>query len=174
MGNGGYFYIRSNDKTKYLFASLLLLSDSNQGNEQYQLNNLMAEHASTFGMKVKVLLKHEFPTGAVFHGDRDTMKAMVSGAIAPFMLHMSWTVSKKDKLLYFKQMGEWFVEEKCVGGTANSIINSTDTRPGYLITPCCSAKPLISCHFPDKPSTIACNESFAKNMILTRQSKPFW
>jgi hypothetical protein len=171
MGNGGFFYVRNNRNTKYLFNSLLLLSDSNAGDEQYHLNQLLAEHASMYGLKVKVLNRNEFPTGAVYHGHMDTMKAIFAGRIHPFMFHMSWTTSKTDKLLYFKQMGEWYVEERCIG-TKNTTL-TLDSSQVSLVERCCAANPLISCHYRDKPNLIACNETtYSSNAGLRGVS--FW
>ena len=171
-GNGGFFYLRNNRKTMYLLNSLLLLSDSNGGNEQFHLNQLMAEHASLYGLKVKVLPRTEFPTGVVFHRNFDIMKGIFDGSIKPFMFHMSWTHSKKDKLLNFKQMGEWYVEERCIGSNATSILNSTRIRRGSLISACCSARPFISCHYGNKPSLIRCNASHV--IPLGANERSFW
>lgn len=174
-GNGGFFYLRNNRKTMYLLNSLLLLSDSNSGNEQFHLNQLMAEHASLYGLKVKVLPRTEFPTGVVFHKNFDIMKGILNGSIQPFMFHMSWTISKKDKLLNFQQMGEWYVQERCIGSNATSILHSSSVRirRGSLILPCCSAQPLISCHYSNKPSLPVCNSS-RMMMQLGANERSFW
>jgi Nucleotide-diphospho-sugar transferase len=176
MGNGGFFYVRQNHKTRYLLNSLLLLSDSNGGNEQFQLNQLMAEHASLYGLKVKVLRRDEFPTGAVYQRlipeDEGLMKGILEGRTTPFMFHMSWTSSKKDKLLYFRQMGEWYVQERCIGNNSTSILGSKRTRRESLIAPCCSAKPLISCHYGNMPSLSVCKNNH--RIPLGDGELPYW
>ncbi len=140
-----------------------MLSDASGGDEQYQLNQFLAEHASLFGLKVKVLKRSDFTTGVVFHQDLLMMKRILSRDAVPYMFHMSWTVSKTDKLFYLKQMGEWFVKERCIGVTLSTILNSSSRKKKgskfSIISPCCSARPLISCHFRDKPSLIVCNDS---------------
>jgi hypothetical protein len=158
QGNGGFFYLRNNRKTMYLINAMLLLSDSAiGGDEQYLLNQFLAEYASLYGMRVKTLKREEFPTGIVYHNEKDMMKGIFEGSVRPYMFHMSWTLSKTDKLLYFKQMGEWYVEEQCIGSNSTSVVRSS--KPGSLASSCCSVKPLISCHFPNKASHPMCNES---------------
>lgn len=55
--NSGFYYVRSNVKTKYLFTSLLRQSDMILRSKSHQavLNILLSEHSSLFGLKVKVL-----------------------------------------------------------------------------------------------------------------------
>ena len=158
-GNGGFFFIRNNNKSVDLFNSLFL--GFSGPNEQMPLNQLLAEHVSLHGLKVKVLDEHYFPTGFVYHNRPDIMRAVFAGTLVPYIFHMSWTKSKINKLLYFQQMGEWFVEDKCIGVQASLILNDTlsTKTSGALITSCCSAIPLISCHYRNKPSIINCSES---------------
>ena len=171
-GNGGFFYLRNNRKTMYLLNSMLLLSDSNDGDEQYQLNQLMAEQASLFGLQVKTLSREEFPTGVVYHNGNEIMKSIFDGSSKAFMFHMSWTSSKTDKLLYFKQMGEWYVEEKCIGGKSSPLVKSSKKDPASLMSSCCAVKPLVSCHFADKPSVKKCKGREMSNKADDAES--FW
>jgi hypothetical protein len=73
----------------------------------------------------------------------------------------SWTESKVTKVQFFQQMGEWYVNEKCTpDGTQNvtehsNAINDSSTA----MQRCCAAKPIIKCHFRDKPSIIPCDDS---------------
>lgn len=58
--NSGFYYARSNAKTKYLFTSLLRQSDMILRSKSHQtvLSILLSEHSSLFGLKVKVLHEH--------------------------------------------------------------------------------------------------------------------
>jgi hypothetical protein len=82
---------------------------------------------------------------------------------------MSWTISKKEKLLYFKQMGAWFVKDTCVGITTNSTLMTM--QHGSLTTSCCAAQPLISCHYHNLPSVIECNGT---EKVLMPEERSFW
>ena len=152
--------------------SMLLLKDSNVEDEQYHLNQLMAEHASLFGMQVKTLSQEEFPTGVVYHNKEEIMRSIINGTGKALNFHMSWTLSKNDKLLYFQQMGEWYVREHCIGGNSSSVVQSFEKDPASLMSSCCADKPLVSCHFADKPSVEQCKGA---NMSKIADRAPsFW
>lgn len=87
---------------------------------------------------------------------------------AQYVFHMSWTLNKENKRKFFQQMGDWHVNDKCVGGSIETIF--ADGIVGDLTSACCSAKPLVVCHFRDKPSKIPCKKS--PNIDVGRPS--FW
>lgn len=60
-----------------------------------------------FNLKVKVLSRdtEEFPGGFTYHKRFTFMKDLFEGRAHPFIFHMSWTQNKKNKLNFFKQMG---------------------------------------------------------------------
>ncbi len=169
--NSGFYYVRNNDKTKYLFTSLLYHNDMilQWNSHQQALVQLLAEQASLFGLKVKVLDREtkDFPGGWHYHSHRmkGFMKEIVQGEYVPQIFHMSWTTNKRDKLKYYQQMGEWYLDSKCIGSTADKILgsgsqnDSTTTRREKLVQPCCLAEPKIVCHYRDKPSKIPCKHS---------------
>jgi hypothetical protein len=87
---------------------------------------------------------------------------------------MSWTTNKENKLLFFKQMGLWYVNPACEsGGAVDFTIDSSGARklPGSLQQTCCSAEPLITCHYRDKPSSEFC---IGKGKNIDAKGKPFW
>lgn len=85
------------------------------------------------------------------------------------MSPLSWTTNKNNKLKFFQQMGEWYVHDKCIGKKIAEI-EKADEAVGALIQPCCSAEPLIQCHYKDKPSKIPCKDSPA----IDKNGKSFW
>jgi hypothetical protein len=108
------------------------------------------------------------------------MKALYAGEVDPYIFHMSWTKNKDNKLLFFKQMGEWYVQEQCIHKkvdeipgfmkNSTSIKNSTAIKnSASFVSTCCSAEPLISCHYRDKPSKIPCKDSPSID-----KGKPSW
>jgi len=82
----------------------------------------------------------------------------------------SWTTNKDNKLLFLKQMGLWYVNPVCESGGGVTEVKKLEDGANLADT-CCSAKPLVSCHFRDKPSIIPCNDS---KMIDGADAKPFW
>jgi len=172
--NSGFYYVRTNPKTKYLFQSLLLSGDLIQRTESHQqvLIKLLTEHSSLLGLKTKVFSRDswEFPGGYQYHQRSGIyMKDFFAGKIEPYIFHMSWTHNKDNKLLFFRQMGEWYVQEQCIQHSVGDIlvvdgIGGDDAQgkveDGELFTSkCCSAKPIVSCHYRDKPSVIPCKDS---------------
>jgi hypothetical protein len=155
--NTGFYYVRHNDKTQHFFNSFLLAGDLiiSSRSHQVPLVALLQEHASMYGTRVKIFSRDEgdFPGGHAFHRRKDFMKDLIAGIIKPYIFHMSWTHNKDNKIKYYRQMGEWFLQDKCIQKTASEI----GTQP--LLTACCSAEPFFSCHYRDKPSKESCKDS---------------
>ena len=89
------------------------------------------------------------------------MKSIVTGNANAYIFHMSWTENKSNKILFLRQLGEWYVHDKCVETSVTDILEKEGKQfaSGVLEGACCSAEPIISCHYRDKPSKIPCNES---------------
>merc|ERR1712183_963531 len=83
---------------------------------------------------------------------RNFMKDLMSGgesAKDTYIFHMSWTSNKNNKIKFYQQMGEWYLEETCIS-TPASKLNGMN---------CCAAAPDVTCHYRDKPSKVPCKES---------------
>jgi hypothetical protein len=138
---------------------------------QIALIALLSEHASLFGLRVKILDWKDFPGGNTYHRRLDYMKEWLQTPAGqapmhdPFLFHMSWTRNKDDKILFFRQMGEWHLQKQCIAKTPSAPFLAK-------ISPslCCSAEPLLTCHYKDKPSKIPCPN--ARNIDVGRAS--FW
>lgn len=174
--NTGFYYVRANDLTRYFFNSLLMSGDLIYATHSHQiaLVAILSEYASRYGMKAKVLSKFtdEFPGGDAYHNRRDFMKDLVQGKVHPYIFHMSWTENKNNKKLFFRQMGEWYVQDKCISNTAAQILGQDEIgAPGSLIGPCCSGKALFSCHYRDKPSREPCPDA---KKIDPQKGIDFW
>lgn len=153
--NTGFYYIVNNEKTVHLFNSLLMDGGMILENKSHQipLIALLAEHASLFGLRIKIFSRdgEDFPGGHAFNYRFSFMRDLFAGAVHPYIFHMSWTKNKDNKVKYLQQMGEWYVRPTCVG-----------TGPGQQhvsAEACCSADALITCHYRDKPSKIPCKSS---------------
>eukprot|EP00970_Alexandrium_tamarense_P000751 scaffold85_cov145-Alexandrium_tamarense.AAC.55 len=179
--NSGFYFVRSNDKTKYLFRSLLYSSDliNKWYSHQQVLIALLSETSSLMGLTVKILSKEmeEFPGGVQYHRNKDALKKIMSAESKAIIFHMSWTNNKDNKLKFFQQMGEWYVQDQCIGKHFNDITTEKPGVVGYvfggegvLVKPCCSAEPLIKCHYKDKPSKFECPDS----PFIDKAGKAFW
>jgi len=178
--NSGFYYVRNNQRTKYLLTSLLYAGDLiiATASHQQALSALLTEHSSLFGLKVKTLPGEEFPGGYHYHRQKEMMMAIVQQKTTPWLFHMSWTKNMDNKILFFQQMGLWHVSDACVDSNALDLLqNGANGQEGSerktvseFATECCSAEPLISCHYRDKPSVIPCQDSPS----LDKAGKSFW
>lgn len=174
--NTGFYYVRSNDRTRNFFNSLLMSGDLviSAKSHQIALVALLSEHTSLHGMKTKVLSRdtNEFPGGHAFHYRRDFMKDIFAGKVTPYIFHMSWTLNKENKQKFFRQIGDWYLKDECVASTSDKILGTKGHAPekGSLIEPCCSAEPIFSCFYSDKPSKFPCKDS----PTIDKGGRPFW
>jgi hypothetical protein len=141
--NTGFYYVRHNDRTQYFFNSLLMAGDLILSTHSHQiaLIALLNEHASMYNLRVKILERNtpEFPGGFTYHRKADYMKAMLAGRVTPYIFHMSWTfLNKANKALYFRQMGEWYLQDTCVGSTVPQITGVETVSGGGLLDSCCA------------------------------------
>jgi hypothetical protein len=165
--NSGFYYVRYNDRTRYLFISLLVQGDmiAYKGSHQQFLVSLLADHSSWTGLKVKVLLHNDYPGGWDYHrGDRrDYLRSVSDGKFLPEIFHMSWTENKNNKLLFMRQMGQWHLKEQCESKSLSDVLSlpgvNAMATAADTFNVCCSVEPLISCHFRDKPSVVNCSSS---------------
>jgi hypothetical protein len=150
--NSGFYFVRNNPVTTFLFETFLKMGDMIQvaKSHQHVMNDLLIEFSSTKGLKVKVLRKGDdnvFPGGVEFHNKAKFMKEMIQGTRKPYVFHMSWTNNKENKQKFFEQLGEWYVGD------------NDASYAGCSGTECCLTQPNIKCHYRDKPSKIPCLDS---------------
>jgi Nucleotide-diphospho-sugar transferase len=152
--NSGFYFVRHSPKTMFLFGELLKMGDtiSLYHSHQHALSQLLNEHISWTGLRVKVHntgFDNPFPGGFEFSRRHLYMKELLGGAHTnqdPYIFHMCWTESKEYKIKFFQQMGLWYVIDGYKNGSCTGI-------------GCCTKKPEVRCHFRDMPSKIPCNDS---------------
>jgi len=166
--NTGFYYVRNNERTRHFFNSLLLAGDLILSTKSHQnaLIALLSEHASMYGLQVKIWERNleEFPGGYSFHRKRDFMKKLVQGKLRPYIFHMSWTLNKQNKLKYYEQMGEWYLKDQCRNHAVSDILG------GMTYENCCAVEPIVNCHYRDKPSKIPCKDS----PPIDKNGRSFW
>ena len=151
--NSGFYYVRQNQRTQHFLTALLMAGDLvlKTFSHQQAMTAVLAEHASLYGLRVKVLSRDEddFPGGYHFHRrNGEFLRAMFNGEKEPYIFHMSWTKSKDNKLLFLRQMGEWYLQDHCVAKKLAEV----GVESGNFVEKCCSKEALITCHYRDKPS----------------------
>ncbi|CAB9522374.1 Nucleotide-diphospho-sugar transferase [Seminavis robusta] len=167
-GNTGFYYVRNNARSQYFINHLLVSGDLIASTKTHQAPflSLMSDHASLHGLRVKILPSDSYPGGMHFHYHPSFMNALLnpqakrSRTIDPVIFHMSWSDNKERKVEFFQQMGEWYVKDKCfkdgtqVGQDADAKVDGDK-----LASMCCSAEPIIACHYSDRPSKVPCPNS---------------
>ena len=146
-------------------GDLILKTDSHQ----QALVAVLSEHANLYGLRVKALSRDDdgFPGGYHFHQKSGAfMKAFFAKEKQPYIFHMSWTTNKDNKLLFFRQMGEWYLQDQCIQKKTSEI----ELQNNDFVESCCSAAPLFSCHYKDKPSIKPCKDS----PTIDKRGKSFW
>jgi len=170
--NSGFYYVRANAKTAYFFSSLLTSGDVILETKSHQqaLIALLSEHVSLFGLRVKVFSRDtdEFPGGFHFHQKSGKyMKRLFDADVDPYIFHMSWTFNKDNKLLFFQQLGEWYVHDQCLHKKPKELPGGIG---GDFAAGCCHSEPVFDCHFKDKPSKLPCFDSPS----IDKGGKSFW
>lgn len=166
--NSGLYFVRSNGRSKHLFRSMMYAGDIIFASRSHQqiLIQMLAEHNSLSGLRVKVLSREDtefpFPSGYHYNMNRNYMKQLAKGEKKPYVFHMCWTLNREDKVAYMKQMGMWYLNDKCVGKKAASL--------GDINNACCAAEPIVECFYQDKASIIPCTDSPKKD----KGSSSFW
>lgn len=87
----------------------------------------------------------------------------------------SWTENKDNKLLFLRQLGEWYLNDKCMDKPASAILGggaspSSSLENAPLVQPCCAIVPIFSCHFRDKASLHPCKSSDP----IDEHARSFW
>lgn len=122
---------------------------------QQALIAVLNEHVSLHGLKVKVYARdtEDFPGGFQWNQPSHAyMRKYFAGEVDPYIFHMSWTLNKANKILYFEQFGEWWVQKQCVQ-------NKGAGKMSDVYGSCCLAEPFFECHYRDKPSKHPCKDS---------------
>jgi hypothetical protein len=138
---------------------------------------LLQEHASMYGLKVKIFSRNEddFPGGHAFHRRKPFMRDILAGAVKPYIFHMSWTTNKNNKFKFFQQMGEWYLNDRCVQKEARQILqlqpnDKLPTSGEELRLACCDSDIIFKCHYKDKPSIKPCRSSPS----IDKAGRSFW
>lgn len=175
--NTGFYFVRNTPRTVFFFNMFCRMGDVilKYRSHQCAMTALISEHSNWKGLRVKVIEKDSadgtlFPGGYHFHRRRDFMKRMVQGEANPYLFHMSWTENKDNKLLFLKQLGEWFVHQACENKTLIELDVGESAANSGIFSSCCSAQPLVECHYRDKPSKIPCR----KSPPIDKGKRSFW
>lgn len=113
--NSGFYFVRYNERTRYLFEKMVKCgaSDISKSHSHQQvLIKHIAEAHHLFGLGVHVLDMKQFPSGQVYHENKPLVRKIQAKEFRPFVFHMCWTTNRVDKLVYFKDLGLWYLPDE--------------------------------------------------------------
>jgi hypothetical protein len=159
--NTGFFYVKSNTRTRHLFTNFLSIADNTLSgrNDQSVMNMLLQVHSTQYGLHVKTIPREEPLFLGGYHASmrKDMMEQVMKEEITPYTYHAHWT-HPDDKHKFLKQLGLWHLKPQCANN-ARSSLNITDAGSAPSVERCCSAEPLIECFYNDVPSKKPCPNS---------------
>jgi len=134
--NSGFYYLKSNSRTKYFTWSALAAYDYLlvTSSHQFLFNMKLLESLDFARISPAILNLNSYPTGIKFNHDKPYMKGLREGIIKPYLFHMCWTVNKDQKINNFKSIDRWYVKGECAS------VSKMYTRPSISrFQDCCGA-----------------------------------
>ena len=132
-GNGGFFFVRSNRRTKAVIKDFATSTDMMQhtGSHQQTLIQRLVEHISLTGLRVKTfdgIDTDYFPSGKLFRSPK-YIQQIKDGTKHPYIAHVCWTYTKEEKKERLQQLGEWHIHDQCYGDSFNvsAILSSSSS-----------------------------------------------
>ena len=134
--NSGFYYVKHNERTLYMFEKMMKCGASEIGqthSHQSVLIRHIAEAHHLFGLRVFVLDTALFPSGQTYHENKKQVKRIQEKSFRPYVFHMCWTSNRVDKVVYFKEMGLWYLPN-AVPGARKDTCNSGKDMLQYALT----------------------------------------
>jgi Nucleotide-diphospho-sugar transferase len=184
FANTGFFFIKANARTRAFLNRWVLSAEAmlQYGCDQAALHTVLGESRSLYGLNIGVISRddEEFLSGHHFHiedpaknpiqqmmahqyqGSNQTAATSRYTHIRPYTLHMSHTENKDFKIKFFRQLGEWRVNEMCLQPDFRAAMESSPNC-------CVNEPPASSCYYRDRPSKRPCHDSPA---LIDLESTP--
>lgn len=88
--NSGFYYLVASPRSEYFAWSVMIAMDAIQvlGSHQNVFTTRLVEGLALGHQHTKILSLEEFPTGIMYHHNRDYMKRMRNKEVQPFCFHM--------------------------------------------------------------------------------------
>ena len=145
--NSGFYFVKHNERTLHLFETFLKHAPeeiSLTHSHQSVLIKHIAEAHHLAGLKVFVLDSDDFASGQTYHENKPLVRKIQARAFAPYVFHMCWTDNRENKVVYFKDIGLWFLPDKeqdseSTCSAANHMLAYSLQAPqtGKLLDRCC-------------------------------------
>lgn len=78
---------------------------------QQVLTRYLSEALQLFGLDILVLDSELFPSGQAYHENKKLVNKVIAKTYRPYVFHMCWTDNRVNKVVYFKDVGLWFLPD---------------------------------------------------------------
>jgi hypothetical protein len=141
--NSGFYFVKHNVRTLYMFESMTKAAPSEIGqthSHQSVLIRHIAEASHLFGLRVYVLDGEIFPSGQAYHENKPLIEKIQAKAFRPYVFHMCWTDNRENKVVYFKDVGLWFLpddDDTCLAGDSMLQYAMRAKKGQRILSRCC-------------------------------------
>jgi hypothetical protein len=113
--NSGFYFVKHNARSVYMFESMTKAAPSEIG-QTHSHQSVLIRHISEahhlFGLSVYVLDNQAFPSGQAYHENKPLIRKIQSRNYRPYVFHMCWTDNRENKVVYFKDVGLWYLPDE--------------------------------------------------------------
>lgn len=113
--NSGFYYLRYSKKAVFFVDAIIRRLPQILFTKSHQaiLTTALIELSDQFNFRIGLLPQDLFPSGFLYHHNKTYIKNLLNHEVFPYLFHMCWTESRKQKLEYFKNIDLWQLDEKC-------------------------------------------------------------
>lgn len=123
--NSGFYFVQYNSRTLYLFEKMIKCGASEiqrtHSHQQVLIRHISEAH-HLYGLSVYLLDMDQFPSGQRYHENKPYIRRIQAREFRPYVFHMCWTENRVDKVIYFKDVGLWYLPDTdsgSIGQTCN-------------------------------------------------------
>jgi hypothetical protein len=141
--NTGFYFVRNTPKSLHLLHRLSLAVGEIDFTASHQATLIrhMTELQGAFGLQILVLNDREFPSGRMYHEQQRYVNDVKKHRVTPYVWHMCWTANRDQKVVYYKDLGLWFLPVTDYGShmceSAPSLLEHFHRHPGANIYDTC-------------------------------------
>ena len=113
--NSGFYYMKHNERTTFFMEKMIKSGPSEIGyshSHQAVLIRHLAECVHFIGLQINVLNTDLFPSGQAYHERKNYIKKIQNHEFLPYVFHMCWTDNRENKVVYFKDVGLWYLPDE--------------------------------------------------------------
>lgn len=101
--NSGFYFQKHNPRALFLMEKMIksISEIAVTHSHQATLTRHITEAHHLVGLQVAVLAQEDFPSGIVFHHNKQYIRQMKEYKVTPAVFHMCWTTSRTEKVSVF-------------------------------------------------------------------------